>query len=126
MCKKVSAGLIHAFSIHDEIPEWQDEGTRHPEEMILITQEFKELQQIMTNYVGIVRSNLRLNRALSRLDILYNETRRLYDRSKVSKQICELRNSINIAYLIIKMAKRRKESRGLHYTLDYPEKGKIL
>jgi len=121
-----SAKLIKNLILHDEIPEWQDEGTRHPEEMILITQEFKELQQIMTNYVGIVRSNLRLNRALSRLDILYNETKILYDRSKVSKQICELRNSINIAYLIIKMAKKRKESRGLHYTLDYPEKGKIL
>jgi L-aspartate oxidase len=121
-----SSKLFNDLKIHDEIPEWHDEGTRHPEEMILITQEFKELQQIMTNYVGIVRSNLRLNRALSRLDILYRETKLLYDRSKVSKQICELRNSINIAYLIIKMAKRRKESRGLHYTLDYPEKGKIL
>ncbi|MCD4794576.1 MAG: L-aspartate oxidase [Bacteroidales bacterium] len=123
---ETSSKLIKDISIQEEIPEWQDEGTTHPEEMILITQEFRELQQIMTCYVGIVRSNLRLNRALSRLDILYNETRRLYDHSKVSKEICQLRNSINIAYLIIKMAKKRKESRGLHYTLDYPEKGKIL
>jgi len=123
---KHSLQIFQDIIIHEEIPEWQDEGTRHPEEMILITQEFKELQQIMTNYVGIVRSNLRLDRAMARLDILYRETKKLYDRSKVSKQICELRNSINIAYLIIKMAKKRKESRGLHYTLDYPEKGKLL
>ena len=123
---KSSSKSIKNLKIHEEIPEWQDEGTTHPEEMILITQEFRELQQIMTNYVSIVRSNLRLKRALSRLDILYNETRKLYDRSKVSGEICQLRNSINIAYLIIKMAKKRKESRGLHYTVDYPEKGKML
>jgi L-aspartate oxidase len=123
---ELTSGLISYIDIKHTIPEWFDEGTTHPEEMVLITQEYKELQMIMTNYVGIVRSNLRLERALTRLDILYRETRDLYDRSKVSKEICELRNSINIAYLIIKMAKARKESRGLHYTLNYPEKGKIL
>ncbi len=123
---ETSSKLIKDISIQEEIPEWQDEGTTHPEEMVLITQEFRELQQIMTSYVGIVRSNLRLERALSRLEIIYRETKILYDHSKVSKEICQLRNSINIAYLIIKMAKKRKESRGLHYTLDYPEKGKIL
>ncbi len=118
--------LIAYIDIKQNIPEWSDEGTTHPEEMILITQEYKELQSIMTNYVGIVRSNLRLERALMRLDILFRETRDLYDRSKVSKELCQLRNSVSIAYLIIKMAKARKESRGLHYTLNYPEKGKIL
>ncbi len=123
---KAGIGLIKDIKIKNNIPEWYDEGTTHPEEMVLITQEYKELQLIMTNYVGIVRSNLRLERALNRLNILYRETGDLYDRSKVSKEICELRNSINIAYLIIKMAKARKESRGLHYTLNYPEKGKIL
>jgi L-aspartate oxidase len=123
---ETSVQLINSIPIRENIPEWKDEGTKHPEEMILITQEFKELQQIMTYYVGIVRSDLRLNRALARLETLYLETKALYDSSTVSKEICELRNSINIAYLIIKMAKARKESRGLHYTLDYPEKGKIL
>jgi len=121
-----SVKIVKAIQLNEDIPIWQDEGMTHPEEMILITQEFKELQQIMTYYVGIVRSNLRLNRALNRLEIIYRETQKLYDRSKVSREICELRNAVNIAYLIIKMAKARKESRGLHYTVDYPEKGKIL
>ncbi|NPA67185.1 MAG: L-aspartate oxidase [Chlorobi bacterium] len=121
-----SSKCFNDFDINEKIPAWHDEGTTHPEEMILITQEFKELQQIMTYYVGIVRSDLRLNRALNRLEIIYKETQNLYDRSKISKQLCELRNAVNISYLIIKMAKARKESRGLHYTVDYPEKGKIL
>lgn len=110
----------------DKIPAWNDEGTSLPEEMILITQSKKELEQIMSNYVGIVRSNLRLKRALDRLWIIYGETERLFDRSVVSREICELRNAINVAYLVIKMARDRKESRGLHYTLDYPMKNKIV
>ena len=110
------------IKFNDTIPDWDDTGTTYPEEMVLITQEFKELQQIMTNYVGIVRSNLRLERALKRLEILYKETEALYEKSKVSPQICELRNGINVAYLIIKMAKQRRESRGLHYNINYPLK----
>jgi len=90
--------------------------------MVLITQSLKEVQQIMTSYVGIVRSNLRLQRALDRLEILYEETESLFKRSVVSRQICELRNCINVAYLVIKQAMARHESRGLHYTLDYPHK----
>ncbi|MBP8791181.1 MAG: hypothetical protein KBH01_07095, partial [Breznakibacter sp.] len=81
---------------------------------------------IMSNYVGIVRSNLRLKRALDRLEILYHETESLYQRSTVSKKLCELRNKINVGYLVIKMAQKRRESRGLHYTLDYPDKNQIL
>ena len=92
--------------------------------MILITQTYRELQSIMSNYVGIVRSNLRLKRALDRLEIIYQETEELYDKSILTVQICELRNLINIAYLIIKMAIKRKESRGLHYSIDYPKQKK--
>ena len=106
-------------SINNKIPEWNDEGTTHNEEMILITQSMKEMQQIMSNYVGIVRSNLRLNRALDRLEILYNETEDLYKKSKVSVKLCELRNLINVGYLIIRMGQQRKESIGLHYNQDY-------
>ena len=76
----------------------------------------------MSNYVGIVRSNLRLKRALDRLEILYRETEDLYHRSTVSVRLCELRNAINVAYLIIRQAQERRESRGLHYNLDYPDK----
>lgn len=104
------------------IPAWDDEGTKLPEEMVLITQSFREVEQIMSTYVGIVRSNLRLKRAMSRLEILYKETEDLFERSVVSREICELRNVISVAYLIIKHALRRKESRGLHYTVDYPKR----
>jgi L-aspartate oxidase len=114
------------ISFNEKIPVWNDEGTSNPEEMILITQEFKELQQIMTSYVGIVRSNLRLKRAFDRLEILHKETEELFERSTVSLKLCELRNAIQVAYIVIKMAKRRKESRGLHYTIDYPQKHKLL
>jgi len=116
---KHSLKEINNALIPDNIPDWDFKGTKFPEEMILITQEFKELQQIMTNYVGIVRSNLRLERALDRLEIIYKETEELYRRSIPSQKICELRNAINVGYLVIKMAKRRRESRGLHYNIDY-------
>ena len=111
---------IKHIELRNDVPEWNDEGTSHPEEMVLITQSIKEVNQIMGTYVGIVRSNLRLDRAWNRLDILYQETERLFKSSKASRQICELRNIINVGYLIMRMAKERKESRGLHYTVDYP------
>ena len=111
---------IGHLSFRTDVPEWDDEGTRHPEEMVLITQSIKEVNQIMGTYVGIVRSNLRLDRAWNRLDILYEETEKLFKCSKASREICELRNIINVGYLIMRQAKERKESRGLHYTLDYP------
>jgi len=117
---KNSVKAIESIEFRKGIPEWNDDGTSLSEEMILITQAMKELQQIMSNYVGIVRSNLRLKRALDRLQILYTETEDLFKKSVVTKEICELRNSINISYLIIKMAKTRKESIGLHCTIDYP------
>ncbi len=107
----------------ETIPDWNAEGMVLNEEMILITQSLKELQMIMTNYVGIVRSNLRLKRALDRLEIIYRETEDLYNKSILTSIICELRNLINVAYLIIKMAMQRKESRGLHYSIDYPKTG---
>lgn len=108
------------YDLRHDIPEWNDEGTRHPEEMVLIRQSLKEVNQIMGTYVGIVRSNLRLDRAWNRLDILYEETEELFKCSKASREICELRNVINVGYLIMRQAKERRESRGLHYTVDYP------
>ncbi len=113
---------IKNYSIQENIPQWNDTGTTHPEEMVLITQNYKEVQQIFSYYVGIVRSNLRLKRAMDRLEIIFNETEELYAKSKLSQKLCELRNMINTGYLIIKMAQQRKESRGLHYTTDYPFK----
>ncbi len=116
-----SINVVDQFEINEAAPLWSDEGTVLNEEMILITQSIKDLQTIMSSYVGIVRSNLRLKRALDRLEILYNETEDLFKKSILSEDICELRNLINVAYLIIKMAIERKESRGLHYSLDYPK-----
>ncbi|MBE6304503.1 MAG: L-aspartate oxidase [Bacteroidales bacterium] len=110
------------YDFREDIPAWNDEGTKHTEEMVLITQSIKEVNQIMGAYVGIVRSNLRLDRAWNRLDILYEETEKLFKSSHASRRICELRNMINVGYLIMRQAKERKESRGLHYTLDYPPK----
>jgi len=107
------------YSFQNNIPQWNDEGTTHPEEMVLITQNYKEMQQIMTNYVGIVRSNLRLKRAMDRLEIIFEETEELYKKSILSQKLCELRNMINVGYLVIKSAQARHESRGLHYTMDY-------
>lgn len=115
-----AAENIGHYDLRKDVPEWNDEGTRHNEEMVLIRQSLKEVNQIMGTYVGIVRSNLRLDRAWNRLDILYEETEELFKCSKASREICELRNVINVGYLIMRQAKERRESRGLHYTVDYP------
>jgi L-aspartate oxidase len=110
----------------DDVPDWNAEGTSEPKEMILITQSLKELQQIMSDYVGIVRNDVRLARALKRLDLLYDETEALYRSTKVSPQLCELRNLITVGYLIVKSAEFRKESRGLHFNTDHPYKNKLV
>ncbi len=105
-----------------DIPDWDAEGTETPEEMILITQSLREVQAIMSSYVGIVRSELRLKRAFDRLEILYKENEALYEKTIISPKLCELRNIICIGYLIIKHAMRRKESVGLHYMIKYEKK----
>ncbi|MDR1846524.1 MAG: L-aspartate oxidase [Bacteroidales bacterium] len=113
---------MKTVSFCDDIPEWNDEGMVLNEEISLVTQTEKELQQIMSNYVGIIRSDLRLKRALDRTGLIYRETEELYQRSVLTTKLCELRNLIANAYLIIKMAMNRKESVGLHYSIDYPSK----
>ncbi|MFN8242153.1 MAG: L-aspartate oxidase [Bacteroidales bacterium] len=110
----------HVFE--EKIPDWDYKGTTHLEEMVLITQSYKEVQMIMSNYVGIVRSDLRLERALTRLEIIFKETESLYKKSLISQKICELRNIINVGYIIIKLARNRRESIGLHYSIDYPKR----
>jgi len=108
------------------IPDWNARGTTEPKEMILITQSLKELQLVMSDYVGIVRNDVRLQRAMRRLDLLWEETEQLYQTSTVSPQLMELRNMITAGYLIVKGASLRKESRGLHYNTDYPEKSELV
>ena len=111
---------IDEYNFNTSVPEWDDNGTMTNEERVLITQSVREVGEIMSNYVGIVRSNLRLKRAWDRLDLLYEETERLFKQVKATKDICELRNMINVGYLITRQAIERKESRGLHYNIDYP------
>lgn len=112
---------IAEYAFNEDVPEWNDEGTLSNEEKVLIAQDVREVGQIMSSYVGIVRSDLRLKRAWTRLDLLYEETEELFKRVKATKDICELRNMINVGYLITRQAIERKESRGLHYTTDYPK-----
>ncbi len=107
--------------IKEGIPDWDARGTTEPEELVLITQSLKELKDIMSYYVGIVRSNVRLKRAMDRLYLVYKETEELYNKTTISPQLCELRNLITIAYLITRSASMRRESRGLHFTTDYPD-----
>jgi len=113
---------LDLFMHQEGIPDWNAEGTTEPQEMVLITQGLKELKEIMSYYVGIVRSNIRLKRASDRLFLLYQETEELYQATVVSPQLMELRNLITIAYLITRSAMHRRESRGLHFTTDYPGK----
>lgn len=115
-----SLEVIDKYDFNERVPEWNDEGTMSNEEKVLIAQDVKEVNQIMSTYVGIVRSDLRLHRAWERLDLLYEETEHLFKRVKPTRDICELRNMINVGYLITRQALERKESRGLHYTIDYP------
>jgi L-aspartate oxidase len=117
---------IGSLSFKDGIPDWNAQGTSHPKEMILITQSLKELQLLMSDYVGIVRTNIRLQRAMKRLDLLWEETEQLYETTSASPQLCELRNLITAGYLIVKSASFRKESRGLHFNTDYPHKSDMI
>ena len=113
---------IKGVSYEQQLPDWKADGTSQPREMILITQSLKELQLLMSDYVGIVRTNIRLQRAMKRVDLLWEETEQLYEATTVSPQLCELRNMITVAYLVVKCAQFRHESRGLHFNTDYPAK----
>lgn len=125
-CAEDAAEKLERTSFNEHIPDWNASGTAQPKEMILITQSLKEMQQIMSDYVGIVRNDIRLQRAIARIDLLHAETEELYKTSTVSPQLCELRNLITVGYLIVKSAQFRKESRGLHYNTDYLGKSQLL
>ena len=102
-----------------DIPSWNDEGTSIPKEHILIQHNLKELQALMRDYVGIVRSNKRMSKAILRLDLIYNEVEEFYKESKITTTLCELRNMINVAHLIITQSLERKENRGGYFNMDY-------
>ncbi|MEO9257055.1 MAG: L-aspartate oxidase [Crocinitomicaceae bacterium] len=117
-CAEHSAKIIDTIEFKENIPQWNSEGTTHPKELVLISHNKRELQEIMRNYVGIVRSNLRLERALNRVNIIQQETEKLYKTSTISPQLCELRNMITVAYLIITHSQKRKENKGGFYNID--------
>lgn len=106
---------------HQELPEWDESRVRNPEESVLMTHTWNELRRFMWNYVGIVRTNNRLQRALERIEILKREINDFYKHFKVSAEFIEIRNLLQTAELIIVSALKRKESRGLHFSKDYPE-----
>jgi L-aspartate oxidase len=103
------------------VPAWDDTQVNHPDEDVVILQNWDELRQTMWNYVGIVRTTKRLERALHRIEMLKNEINEYYQDYKVSKNLIELRNLVMVSEMIVQCALQRKESRGLHFTLDYPE-----
>ncbi len=117
---------IDGLSIQENIPSWNRTGTTDPKELVLITQSIKELKEIMSSYVGIVRNDKRIDRAQKRLALLSEETEELYRNNLVSPQLCELRNLITICHVVTKSAGLRHESRGLHYTTDYPATSPFL
>jgi len=105
-----------------EVPAWNDEGTFNQEEWVLISHDLDEVQSLMWDYVGIVRSNLRLKRAQRRINLILKEIETFYKKTRLTTGLIELRNLAQVAWLIINCALHRKESRGLHYTTDYPER----
>ena len=111
---------LDKVSIQEGIPDWNFEGTATAEELLSLIQSKRELQQIMSTYVGIIRSNLYLKRAMRRLETLWHETEELYNKTTPNRELCELRNMITVAYLIIKQGRELKESVGCHYNIDYP------
>ncbi len=125
-CYLDSVERINSIAFNEAIPDWNAQGTTAPSEMILITQSVKELQLAMSDYVGIVRTNVRLARAMKRIDLLHEEIEALYEGAILSPQLCEVRNLITVGYLIVKSAEFRKESRGLHFNTDYPHKSRLV
>lgn len=101
------------------LPEWNDDGTSIPKEHILIQHNLLQLQALMRDYVGIVRSNDRLTKAIDHLDFIYKEIEELYKNSKVATSLCELRNMINVSHLIISQSLERKENKGGYYNIDH-------
>jgi L-aspartate oxidase len=104
-----------------EIPEWEHGDVAEPDELVVIYHNWDEIRRLMWDYVSIVRTDNRLRRAASRLTNLKKEVRGFYWGHRVNSDILELRNLVSVASLIVECALRRKESRGLHFTLDHPE-----
>ena len=104
-----------------QVPAWDESQVSDPDEQIVVTHNWDELRRAMWDYVGIVRTDKRLQRAMRRVELLKEEIRDYYSHFKINNNLIELRNLVTVAELIIRSALLRHESRGLHYTLDYPD-----
>jgi L-aspartate oxidase len=117
---EISSSLLHD-NHYPDLPQWDESRVTDSDEEVVIQHNWHELRLFMWDYVGIVRTTKRLERALHRVELLQQEIQDYYRNFKVSNNLLELRNLVQVAELIIRCAMERKESRGLHYTLDYPE-----
>lgn len=117
-CAHEAIRLVSMNSNLPEIPAWEDEGLSIPGEQVLVKHFRKEVQSVMSDFVGIVRSKRRLKLAEKSLTLLYEEINELYRISKLSVELGELRNLVSVAYLIVEQSKRRKENRGVFYNKD--------
>jgi L-aspartate oxidase len=128
--KNASQSIIERSQLRStpfvEIPNWDESQVSDSDEEVVVSHNWHELRHLMWNYVGIVRTTKRLERAKRRIQLLKQEVKDYYSNFKVTSDLLELRNLITVAELIIECAMRRKESRGLHYTLDYPELDKKI
>ena len=113
---------IGGYPAPPDVPDWDESRVTEPDEEVVVTHNWDELRRFMWDYVGIVRTNKRLRRAKRRADLLAQEVIEYYSHFRVSNDLIELRNLLEVADLIIQSALRRRESRGLHYTLDFPNK----
>jgi len=109
-----------------DFPDWEEGSAVDPKEAVVITQNWEEIRRIMQNYVGIVKTDKWLKRAWDRLNLIHDEIDQYYWDFKITSDLIELRNLITVARLILKCARARKESRGLHYNLDYPNKSTLI